>query len=279
MFINISKEKVKAYVSISSILLSALLILLQAQFLTSFTLSESLLLISSSAYLGSKYISGRIIEKYQSSNYLPSKRIRKLHDVLVSLAIKILAPLFYHTSIASLILLLVKMLPQEFSGAIASLILYLNETLNANSLNKFLVSLPLLIIGILVLLDYLKYDRFKKSKRIIDMLSMPLKVVAILILFIHVDQGVRNKGFALNIEGIEPHVTQGSFSNIENKDLSRSAIDKFVNELFIDFEDSQSPEKADDKTLLNQDNLDRFFVKLELLKPSYFKYEQHAYEK
>lgn len=250
---------------------------------------ESLLLLSSFSFLFSRYISGKILTKYYDNGYNYSEKRFCYDNLIVNISSKIIRPLSQNVSIALFILLIYKHLPVEHIGLFANLIYESYQTINKNNATKLIIFFPILIVCLLSIYDFIKYEQFKNIKRYLDIFFLPLKIIAIMVFFIHIDQGIRDQTiyYKINNEIIKilkvdaQKIKPTLINQEENKILINKAIDLYVDYILDDLEKTHVEEdetKAITNCFVDFNKINRVLNRLKRI-PEYFgKIELQVYE-
>jgi len=221
------------------------------QFFNSYSLIETILTILPLVYLTSKYYTNTTIIRYQDSGYVPQKERKFFDDIIVSMNVYIIHPLCLDFLYASCLLIVVKWINPNSLKALANGVYWICQ------FNKQYISHPLLILfivlGLLTLLNILSHTVLKKARTIKKTVSFPIKLAAVLMLFISIDHGINNKfiSWKVNYDPLTKKAGEVSFDATapqqeQMKEVISAYVDYMLAVLAADQQDSEEQYSAYD---------------------------------
>lgn len=224
---SLLKLPLKIKVVLAALILSILLFILNGQMFTAATFAESCMFASAVLYLFGRYHISAVIARYQKGDYHPAKLKKKTQDLFVNTFAKVVLPVCLNMILACAYLLFIKYFHlaglRNTGGLFNSVI----------DFNEHHLKSPLLVAGIIVsvltLARVLTEEFRKKYKTVVTKITSPLKVMAILVLFISADGGIGDDNIQFNISREPVKASQlGSTLDQDKQDKAISAARKFV---------------------------------------------------
>jgi len=196
-FTTLFKLPLKIKLIFGAVLVSALFCIVRGQIYTGETLVESLMLSASLVYLFARYYISSVIARYQNPDYRPSKVIRVKDDLTVNITAKILLPLAMNFVIACACLLAIKYFNLFIIPGLGRL---LNAIISFNEhYLKYPIIIMSVILGVLTICRILTEDFYKKYRKLTLKITSPVKILAIIVLFLGADQIIQSERILFEI--------------------------------------------------------------------------------
>jgi len=223
--------KAKIIYTLCSCAIGLILCILEQSFLTDKSLVESLLLSSGSFFLIFKFTASSIITKYQDSSYQPSPKRRIWESAFVQISFAVVQPICMNFLYACTFLLFIKWMNPSWSTPLANWIYNINR-LNEENL-KIIISVTFTILAGLTYLEYISAKHSVRTRKLIIKLTYPLKIIAIVACFVHLDKVIGDKfvNWKMNNEPIKTE-SEVTFNAGEQKD--RAEAIQQISDLYVE---------------------------------------------
>lgn len=227
---------------LSSLILASLLCCMQMQIYTGETLAETVVFTAAIVFLVVKFYSSKIILLYRNVSYTPSKATTKAHYIFTGLAVSVILPLCLNLVIACLFLIAIKYIPFFNAKFLARTV---NSIYQFNSEHfRFPLWIAGFVIAVLAMTEYISAKFYKKYKKVIKLITSPLKVMAILILFFSEDQGIENKTIQFAVHDKPVKAEKITFQASEQlKEKIAEAFGIFTNIVVSDIDKKRDDQK------------------------------------